>query len=95
MLPRLLPALGRRGGPPSRSVGKLDPQMQVWTDIYNDYCQIADEILDAELAVLGCSEEMLLSHAVLAQGDPRADEVLDRLLAKTDYMRFCEMMHAW
>ena len=36
VLPRLLPALGRRGGPPSRSVGKLDPQMQVWTDIYNE-----------------------------------------------------------
>ena len=27
-----------------------------------------------------------------AAGDPTADEVLTRLIAKTDYVRFCEMM---
>jgi len=63
-----------------------------WTHCHAAYCDIVEDTLVQELSVLGCSEDALLEHAVRAEGDPTADEVLRRLIAKTDYVRFCAMM---
>jgi len=64
-----------------------------WTSIHSEYCEIVERLLQVELQVLGCSEDALIEHAMRAVEDPVADELLTRLVAKTDYMRFVEMMH--
>jgi len=68
--------------------------MLEWTDIHNAYCMEVETILHMELQVLGLSEEALLDHASRACEDPAAEQVLSRLLAKTDYEHFCAMMRA-
>ena len=63
-----------------------------WTSIHHEYCRLVEGALQTELQVLGCPEAALLDHAM--QADPLADKLLTRLLAKTDYTHFCEMMRA-
>lgn len=66
--------------------------MLEWTQWHNLYCTLVDNAIQTELQVLGCSEEALLHHAVHSDEPPSGP--LGRLLALTDYVTFCEMMHA-
>ena len=66
--------------------------MLEWTDIHSDYCTLAEGCISTELAVSGCSEDMLLDHA--ARVDQGSDWLLARLLAITDYDHFCALMQA-
>lgn len=67
-----------------------------WTEAHMDYCELVERAIHAELAVLGCTEDALLGHALhgYSSDDPLADSWLHRLLARTDYEKFCAMMHA-
>mmetsp|Transcript_7195 Transcript_7195/g.18779 ORF Transcript_7195/g.18779 Transcript_7195/m.18779 type:complete len:223 (+) Transcript_7195:21-689(+) len=64
-----------------------------WTQIHAEYCTLVERAIDLELQCLGCPEDAVLEHAAHGGSDAAA-HLLTRLLAKTDYMYFCEMMHA-
>ena len=64
-----------------------------WTEIHRDYCEIAERAIADELAVSGCSEDALLDHAFEHGFDVAGDDLLAKLVARTDYEQFCAMMH--
>eukprot|EP00966_Prymnesium_polylepis_P256605 5927643-Prymnesium_polylepis.1 len=51
-----------------------------------------EEGISEQLRELGCTAEMLFEYASRYGGDPRADRLLARLLALSDFHAFCEMM---
>jgi hypothetical protein len=67
--------------------------MLEWMQLYHEYCEIVENAIQSELQVLGCSEEALLEHAVHSE-DELGNELISRLLAKTEYLQFCAMLHA-
>ena len=67
--------------------------MLEWTRIHCTFCQLVEKAIAAELQVLGCSEDAMLEHAMWSEQGGRGDQLLRRLLSKTSYEDFCEMMH--
>ena len=67
--------------------------MLEWTHIHSIFCQLVEKAMAAELQVLGCSEDAMLDHAMRSEEGEQGDLLLRRLLSKTSYEYFCDMMH--
>ena len=63
-----------------------------WTALYQRYVAIVEAGVEATLAELSCRSEEVFAYAQQHGGDPRADKVLSRLLAISEYAHFCDMM---
>ena len=63
-----------------------------WTTIHEEYCTLVEGSISATLAELSCDAQQVTEYAAAVGGDPRADKLLSRLLALSDYEHFCGMM---
>ena len=65
-----------------------------WTSIHHDYCALVEQAIQSALTELSCDASTVLEYAQTYGGDPRADKLLSRLLAFSDYGHFCAMMRS-
>ena len=63
-----------------------------WTALHQQYVAMVEAGVEATLAELSCRSEDVFAYAQQHGGDPRADKVLSRLLALSEYDHFCDMM---
>ena len=63
-----------------------------WTALHQQYVVMVEAAVEETLAELGCRSEDVFAYAQQHGGDPRADKVLSRLLALSEYDHFCDMM---
>ena len=64
-----------------------------WTTIHSEYCKLAEGVISSTLVELSVDAQQIFEYAAATGGDPRADKLLSRLLALSDYDLFCLMMH--
>ena len=67
-------------------------QMLEWTIMHTEYVGMVEAGIRETLSELNCSAEMIFAYAERYGGDPKADKLLARLLALSDYHAFAEMM---
>ena len=67
-------------------------QLLEWTVLHAEYVGMVEAGIQDTLAGLQCSAEMIFAYAERYGGDPKADKLLARLLALSDYHAFAEMM---
>jgi len=65
-----------------------------WTAIHDDYCALVEAAIRIALDELNCNAATVLEYAQTFGNDPKVDGLLSRLLALSDYHRFCAMMRA-
>ena len=63
-----------------------------WTTLHQQYVAMVEVGVEQTLAELSCRSEDVFAYAQQHGGDPRADKVLSRLLALSEYNHFCDMM---
>ncbi|KAL3933893.1 MAG: hypothetical protein SGPRY_000079 [Prymnesium sp.] len=66
-----------------------------WTRIHAEYVNLLQGRIAEELGAMGCTEEAFFEYALACQAsqpDAASDRLIARLLALSDYLRFCEMM---
>lgn len=63
-----------------------------WTDIHREYSALVEDTISSTLSELSCDAQQVFEYAARVGGDPRADKLLSRLLALSDYSTFCQMM---
>ena len=65
-----------------------------WFSAYFAYCALVEQAIQSALTELSCDASTVLEYAQTYGGDPRADKLLSRLLAFSDYGHFCAMMRS-
>ena len=67
-------------------------QLLEWTAVHEEYCALVEQHIGAALTELSCDAATVFEYAADYGGDPRADKLLSRLLAMSDYAHFAVMM---